>query len=475
MNPRIGLFCLWCAWGGGGVSMAWAERSRDFDHPNSYIGNAGWEGGLELWMEIGELPIGPGISLPMRLRLASTSPRPEALLGSLFWCPVLESTLSHSEGEILEFTTLGGAQRFLPPSPGGGFVSLNGRVSARLEGNFTEVQSEGWRYRYSGGKIHEAVSPDGTSLFWIYQKGQISGLGDSRGERLLAVTRTDHGVVLSGRMGTFQFRGGEPDAAGALRWRLSFPDGREEEIILASEGPGITRLDIRSPGLEDRTYRWKSDSGALLSDGDFTYEARPTDMGFPVLHKIDRSGRTEWYVFDAVKGMAVYKRQDGSRVISWYHEQPGATYRKVFRMDSISAEGRLMSSRRLSHDVDGNLLQEWTEPGEATSRIPAADLRYIDLQEARRLHRQPGVLFVDARKPSEYSRGHISGARRLSRSQFATDFASVRNLLAAAASLVVYCSSRQCEDSCVVATQLWQRGWRHVLIFEGGWEEWRRP
>jgi|GEM_PF-3845762 len=34
--------------------------SVDFEHPNTYIGNADWDGGLVLWVEVAQIPIGGG-------------------------------------------------------------------------------------------------------------------------------------------------------------------------------------------------------------------------------------------------------------------------------------------------------------------------------------------------------------------------------------------------------------------------------
>lgn len=350
-------------------------------------------------------------------------------------------------------------------------LTLNGRSSARLNGVSVEIRSDGWRYRYTDGWIREAIAPSGVALSWLYKGDRIANIQGPGGQSLLAVHVSNEGIVLEGVSGTFRFRREGPDSAGTTRWFFFFPDGREMKMVFSSEGGGVTRLKVISPGMEDCLYRWRSDSGALLSDGDFTYEVRPTDTGMPLLHRIAQQGWTEWYMFDTVRGMSIYKRQDGSRVVSWYHVQPGPTYMKAFRMDSLSEDQRLVSSRRVAYDAGGNVLKEWTEPGEA-SLGGSQGVRYIGLEEAERLHGQPDVLFVDARTAAEYSRGHIPGSVRLGRSQFVADFASLKRDLRAVRMLVVYCTSRQCEDSSIVATQLWQRGFRNILLFEGGWAEW---
>ena len=60
----------------------------------------------------------------------------------------------------------------------------------------------------------------------------------------------------------------------------------------------------------------------------------------------------------------------------------------------------------------------------------------------------------------------------LGRSSFEADYPALENRLKAADTLAVYCTSRQCEDSSLVATRLSQSGYESVLVFEGGWAEW---
>gem|GEM_PF-6539617 len=42
-----------------------------------------WSGGLELWIEVGEIPVGDG--LPLRLRFASDVTRENSLFGDHCW------------------------------------------------------------------------------------------------------------------------------------------------------------------------------------------------------------------------------------------------------------------------------------------------------------------------------------------------------------------------------------------------------
>jgi len=230
-------------------------------------------------------------------------------------------------------------------------------------------------------------------------------------------------------------------------------------------------MRITSLGTPAQEFRWNSATGALLSDSDFTYEVRRTDTGEDVLHRVDKDGRTEWYTFDVARGLATYKRQDGSRVQSWYHVEPGPRYMKCFRMDTLSTGQGLVSSRLLTYDAGGNVEEDRIEMGSATLGTTAG-VRYIATEEAENLHGQPGTLFLDARTTEAFEHGHIPGALHLGRASFETDFPRVESQLKPATTLVVYCTSRQCEDSSIVATRLSQLGFTHDLVFEGGWAEW---
>ncbi|MFZ4780546.1 MAG: hypothetical protein ACOYM3_34775, partial [Terrimicrobiaceae bacterium] len=245
------------------------EAKSDFEHPNSFIGNAGWSGGLELWIEVGEIPVGDGV--PLRLRFASDVTRENSLFGDHWRCPLLESEGGQSENYI-EWTTLGGGKKFLLKSGESEFRSKDRGTTAHEVGGTCEIASEGWRYQYKDGKIVEAITPDGKRLSWEYQDGFPTGIrrvsdkgvfveklpGKQRigwkpmphavvawascpwlapapvisinraGDEtdLLNVSRTTDSVKIHGAFGDFLFRTDLP----SKDWFLKFPDGRETRI-----------------------------------------------------------------------------------------------------------------------------------------------------------------------------------------------------------------------------------------------------
>ena len=442
--------------------------SDDLDHPNSYIGNADWDGGLVLWVEVARVSLEDGTSLPLRVRFSSKEMG--SLLGKNWWCPLLESTAILPKSHFIQYSTLGGGGGYLARR--NQFVSDDGRTKATLDGNQIEIDSEGWRYHYKDGKITDAKTPNGVSLLWKQEELSIR-LELSDGRCLLEMVRSGDQVriTIPSQKSEFCLKQKHDKNGDPTGWTITFPDGRSEIMKLERSTDGVTRMTVEGSDGTRGTYRWKAETGDLVSDTDFTYERRPTDIGRDLLNRVDREGQTEWYYYDSDKGAATYKRQDGSRVVSWYDLRLGPANMKPFRMDTLSRDQKLVSSRLLTYTPEGTLDKEWMEEGERESN-PANGIRFIDLKEATKLHAEPGALFVDARDPEAFRAGAIPDSVNLSRTNFERDYAGKDGLLKGAKILVVYCTSRNCEDSSIVATKLHNLGFNNVLVFEGGWAEW---
>lgn len=430
----------------------------DFEAPNSMIGEAGWSGGLETWFEVAEVAAVDGERLRLVLRFVS-DPRPEGgMFSSGWWCPLLEPRLSR-EAKGLRFFTLGGGQWYLFERPDGTFSSRSGAAVGKTSGEGWEIRIRGWTYLFERERLIRVVAPGGGVFEWTWGEGGVRAITFDGRE----IVRVENREV-SGPWGRFSFGGSD------RAWELTFPDGQVLKIEQRDFDTGETEMTVRGRH-GSRAYRWTTADGMLLSDGVFRYEKRRTDMGEEVLHRIDRDGRTEWYTFDVGRGLATYKRQDGTRVMSWYFTEDGPLYMKAFRMDTISPEFERISTRRVEYDATGKSVREWTEAG--SGRFPAAgDFRRIDLEEAKSLHGREGVVFIDARSAGAYERGHIPGAIRIGRKTYDEDYPQHQEKLRGAKTMVVYCTSRQCEDSGIVATRLIEGGHGAVLIFEGGWAEW---
>lgn len=94
----------------------------------------------------------------------------------------------------------------------------------------------------------------------------------------------------------------------------------------------------------------------------------------------------------------------------------------------------------------------------------------IKIDKAYQLYKQ-GVKFIDARMPEEYAEGHIKGAINI---PFDGD-ESYRNILNSFSKdeiLVTYCSGTECDLSVLLGDELFEKGFKRVYIFFGGWNDW---
>ncbi len=120
----------------------------------------------------------------------------------------------------------------------------------------------------------------------------------------------------------------------------------------------------------------------------------------------------------------------------------------------------------------------------APAAAPARSKRGLPLIDQARtleLFRDPRrteglILFVDARAPEPYARGHIPGAYPLDHYRLeltVTDLIGVAHL---AQELVVYCNGGDCDDSDLAASDLQQLGVpsSKIFIYAGGFDAWQR-
>ncbi|MDD2711171.1 MAG: rhodanese-like domain-containing protein [Verrucomicrobiae bacterium] len=87
--------------------------------------------------------------------------------------------------------------------------------------------------------------------------------------------------------------------------------------------------------------------------------------------------------------------------------------------------------------------------------------------------RKDSIIF-DARPEIFHRLGHVPGAYSLSRDEFEKDYQRQRSFIEANRdkTLVVYCADSSCDDGEMVAKALCKMGYRKVLLFKGGWDEW---
>ncbi|WP_456393440.1 rhodanese-like domain-containing protein [Nitratifractor sp.] len=115
-----------------------------------------------------------------------------------------------------------------------------------------------------------------------------------------------------------------------------------------------------------------------------------------------------------------------------------------------------------------------TECGKAKAACEEASRSYkiVDLRRVKHLYNARRALFVDARSFEKYVKGTIPGALNLPLKRFKR----MRKWLPAdkEAPIVVFCDGLGCGRSAKLARKLLREGYGSVMVYEGGYPEWKR-
>ncbi len=96
----------------------------------------------------------------------------------------------------------------------------------------------------------------------------------------------------------------------------------------------------------------------------------------------------------------------------------------------------------------------------------------IGLDTAYTMWQSEEALFIDARTPSEFAFDRIPGAINVPRGNPVGYFEALKNRLNLDTPIVVYCSSKDCEDSSVIARFLKENGYSNLYLYEEGIIAW---
>lgn len=97
----------------------------------------------------------------------------------------------------------------------------------------------------------------------------------------------------------------------------------------------------------------------------------------------------------------------------------------------------------------------------------------IPLDEAKQLFQDKAVKFLDARPPSQYAEGHISGALSLPWQDVTNAFTDIADQLDEKDTIITYCDGESCELSHDLALFLNDMGFTDVRVLVNGWSLWR--
>ncbi len=132
---------------------------------------------------------------------------------------------------------------------------------------------------------------------------------------------------------------------------------------------------------------------------------------------------------------------------------------------SLIKEKRIIETIKMKTDDSGDFIFEL--PENLTEPLNVS----IDIVEY--LHSNNQAIIIDARDEDDYNNGRISGSINIPYDyyedhEYKLDNIDLENIL------IIYCSGGECSLSIDLADYLMQnRGFFNVLIYEGGWPEWK--
>ena len=96
----------------------------------------------------------------------------------------------------------------------------------------------------------------------------------------------------------------------------------------------------------------------------------------------------------------------------------------------------------------------------------------IDLKLTHQLFEEESAIFIDGRDHWDFNDGHIPNSINIQAYKFSPDDSKVSSL-DKNEKYVVYCSGSNCDIAKRLAEKLVAIGFTNLLVFEGGWFEWK--
>jgi len=116
------------------------------------------------------------------------------------------------------------------------------------------------------------------------------------------------------------------------------------------------------------------------------------------------------------------------------------------------------------------LVADWSPEVRLTTG--AGDSMIVSLEEAERLCLEKNAVFLDARLPADFSRGHIQCAKNVPWQGFETYMDRVWGVIPEEAWIVTYCDGEHCALSEDLAKELIAMGYKNVKVLLNGWTRW---
>ena len=115
----------------------------------------------------------------------------------------------------------------------------------------------------------------------------------------------------------------------------------------------------------------------------------------------------------------------------------------------------------------------WSRASELNGLGEEEPVQFVDFDRACRFVENREGIVLDARNPEDYAEGHIPGARLLFFYNMNEYYLELENTLRASPLILTYCSDIHCEDSEFLANELLNLGHMSILVYKGGFEDWK--
>jgi len=135
----------------------------------------------------------------------------------------------------------------------------------------------------------------------------------------------------------------------------------------------------------------------------------------------------------------------------------------------LAATAGLLINQARSNSLP--LVADWTLKVRLAS--DSGESMVISIEEAKDLCSNKGAVFLDARSPEDYARGHIRCAENIPWQAFDEYIERVWDKIPEDAWVVTYCDGETCSLSEDLAKELVSMGYEKVKVLLNGWTRWR--
>lgn len=179
--------------------------------------------------------------------------------------------------------------------------------------------------------------------------------------------------------------------------------------------------------------------------------------GIPLVReKVDLKWAPDSLFLDLDKNIPSSKEDSSSLKISEINETKNREDKKLKEIVNEETKPNTSEPEKVKKEIE--------------ETITFAEPKAITLEQAYKLFNN-GVQFVDARDESDYLAGHITNSINIPFDDFDNHQQKLEQL-SKEKPLVIYCAGTDCDLSILLGNLLFEKGYKQVYVFFGGWLEW---